>query len=175
MRNKDDTKLTVKWILFNIFVLWLFFCGFYNGLPKKNENHIQVNEEIDEIILITANKGPDYLNIYIDSERYVLSGEDLVKYVYENFNSGASVSIRYITEIRLFYPEKIITEFSADDHTYCTIEEYNISLKGVSTSYLVLFAVFEFFNISATIFFLWCTKPLKKKKRKKTKKVNTSF
>ena len=152
LNRRDRIKLIVGLVFFNIFVLWLFFANFYNGLPKKNENYIQINGNIDEIILINPNKGLAYLNIYIDSEKYVLgeiSGgihEDLVKYVYENFNPGDSISIKYVTKLSLFSSHKIITEFSADNQNYRTIEEYNNSLKGVSTLYLVLFLLFEIFN-----------------------------
>lgn len=167
LHGRNKTKTIIGIVFFNVFVLWLFFANFYNGLPKKNENHIGINGNIDEIILINPNKGSDYLNIYIDSEKYVLgeiSGgihEDLVKYVYENFNPGDFISIKYVTKLRLFSSRKIITEFSADNQNYRTIEEYNNSLKGVSTLYLVLFLLFEFFNFSIFVFFLWCNRRIK--------------
>lgn len=174
MRNKDDTKLTVKWILFNIFIILLFSGNIYNSLPVKCEKQELITGCVEEIYLITAN-GPDYLNIYIDSEKYVLSEVDggiSVQYIYDNIKIGDFVSLKYKTNLTY----KIITEFSAENQKYRTTDEYNQSIKGLSTFYLILLTVFEFFNISATIFFLWCRKPLKnKKKRKKTKKVNTSF
>lgn len=167
MHRWNKIKIIIGIVFFNVFVLWLFFANFYNGLPKKSENHIQINGNIDDIILITANKGSDYLNIFIDSEKYVLSeisegtNKNLVKYVYENFNPGDFISIKYVTKLRLFSSYKIITEFSDDNQNYRTIEEYNNSKKNVATLYLILFLLFEFFNFSIFVFFLWCNRRIK--------------
>lgn len=165
--RKNKIKVIVGIIFFNIFMLWLFFANFYNCLPIKSESVKQINGSVDEIVLVTVNRGADYLNIFIDSERYVLSEidgsshKDLVKYVYEKFKPGDVVSIKYVTKLRLFDSYKLITEFVAENQKYRTIDEYNQSINGSAILYLILFVVFEFLNVSVLLFILWCRKPIK--------------
>lgn len=138
----------------------LLFSGIiYNSLPVKSEKQELITGFIDEIYLITAN-GPDYLNIYINSEKYVLSevsGGISVQHIYDNIKTGDFVSIKY--KANLTY--RIITEFSVENQKYRTSDEYNQSIKGLSTLYLVLFLLFEFFNFSIFVFFLWCKRRIK--------------